>query len=397
MTEGGLPAWWYEVLKKDKKAAFWEKSLGASLGAPTAAEARRNEARAERRRQFAAAIAAHEAYTRLTQIRTAPRALSSVPPVVLTDRAKLRRRHERAAVKGIPLWRREARRRARAHAAVVAEHDADIADEAAQKERDRILAPLLKHEHDAVVDSLAATFEDFPHRVLAVGSTDGGSVVFIAVSEACVPLVEPALTPTGKLTTRRLKQRERNWLFAEAVASAAINAARYALTAAPGGHDATAVAFRSNGAGFEPIAWLSLLREDDGGWQAESLMEVAFVVKGGVMRPDPRTYRLLRVDFVPWPELGEAAAELKVGSGDESLTAGIRIRVPRPGTSEKTPRSSEGRGRKHAEARLRARADTRPARPPSTPEAVPVWRCPCCKYSASGKTLRRCPRCGEDL
>jgi hypothetical protein len=314
-----LPQWWYDALKSDDRG-WGEKSLGELLGVPSNAEIRRNASRADRHARFAGAIAEHEAYKRLARISAGHAVRTKLPPAQLTDRDKLRREFERKATKGIRFWKRAARQAARHESAIQAEEAADKADAKARAERNdaqakltRSLRPLRDHEPDAVIESLRQLFKSFPHEVLAVGATEDGALVVVAVYDHVVPTVEPNYTPTGRLTSHKLKKSERNWLYCGLVATATINAARQALAAAPGAAEATCMTVRSKEGALEPVALLRLERGEDGDWNSDPSPIVALVRNGGQLNLSSSTMALRKLRVAQVGDLRGLVQPLKNG------------------------------------------------------------------------------------
>lgn len=304
---------WRRDLKTDK--SFWDKSLDQWLFPTPATQ--------ERRWNFESVGIERDNFARVTRIHrddvpVAQRPLASPP--TLTNRAGRRRLYERQAIKGIGIWKQKERRHARAAAALRSERDADASDAKArtqtakkQAELDLQWEALLRHERAAVLDALAHTFKNVPYQTLAYASSDDGALVFVAFHDFEVPSHEPDLTPTGKLTTRKLTKTERNQLYVEALAAVTINAARRALAASPGGDHAAAVSFGSAARGWGPVSWLRLLRDEDHGWAEEQWPEIALTRKGGHLTRKGRAAAVAEADFTLWPELGELTTRTTFG------------------------------------------------------------------------------------
>lgn len=340
-------AWWHQALKTTERG-WGEKSLGELLGIPSASEATRNVRSQERRSTFAAAGAQHDVFARVThmyreQVPVAEKPLA--PPPSLANREAMRRSYGREARKGISLWKRTARREARTAAAVRADRDADGADEKAQAKTAAIQAQLdlqwealQRHERGAVLEALATAFSDFPDQTVAYAAIDNGSAVFVLFRDSVVPYSKPDLTPTGRLTVRKINKTDRNWLCSEAVASITINAARRALAATPGGSHASAVALQAGGLGYEAIAWIRISRREDSSWTKAPSAMSAFLSGGGAMGRKGRTRALAKADFSAWSKLEALVKTIKRGQDalreacPEGLhPVGAAIRVPSRG------------------------------------------------------------------
>jgi hypothetical protein len=281
----------------------------------------------DRRKRFAAAGAEHDAFGRFTDLYLVPvksAVKAAAPDAEVTNRRALRRSYGREAVKGVPIWQLGQRRSARSEAAVRALRDADQLDQrardevvAAQARLDQEWQALHENEPGAVLNSLAAAFNRFPFPSLAVAAREDEAIVFVVLDEDIVPMVEPGVTPTGRLTARKIKKSDRNWHLLEAIASVCIHGSRRALAAAPGCSVGTCVVVRDAARGYEPVAALRLSRSSDHGWRRESSPRVPFARAGGRLNASDSTNRAKRADLSSWPAVDAATKAIRHGATPE--------------------------------------------------------------------------------
>jgi hypothetical protein len=293
-------SWWEACLRRE--CSFWNVSLDEYVFGPT-------PAKKERYANFAAAGRSNDAFERFTDTLreeftngVPPLTKPTIRPATPCDRDEVRRSLEREALKGMRIWRRGERKRARAEAGMRLEQTADQIDRsrrdavlAQQAELDRSWESLWKHERLSVLRSLEDAFKRAPYDARVYGASDEAVLVFVSYSDAAVPYCRPDLTPTGKLTTRKLTKTDRNSHYAHAVMLVTYSAARRALAAAPAANEATAVVFQYFPHGA--AAWVCLGRS---GTQRGS----------GVPNTKGRAGEVVQADFADWPELGGIVSAL---------------------------------------------------------------------------------------
>lgn len=172
------------------------------------------------------------------------------PPPPAVNAAAVVKDHERRALRGIGVFQRDARKRARAAAREVArQHIAQLEAERvgrwrqAQHELDTWWAALLRNQPDAVLPALAEAFEDNEAPAAAVG-VDGAEVAIVALVPGidAMPERKPVTTVAGNLSLKKLTKSERASLHTTAVASHILLTLREAFAVAPGLFSARIVA-----------------------------------------------------------------------------------------------------------------------------------------------------------
>lgn len=288
----------------------------------------------ERQQQFAEADAAHQRLRHLIENFRAP--LAAPAPV----RAKLRqagqapsapagpepRPFARALLRDVPPWQFAVRHAAQvlarqqaetAHEHALAQHQARLREhraaqrrqEAEQRIEQRLLDTAFgmleggspRHVRVALTDALERY--KWPAQVVRVEKSFAAVRITVPAVDVVVPDREPSVTPGGKPTTRKLPQGERNDLYAEVVASAALGAARLALVSAPSLQRAGTAAFSDDQSRTNPIAWCSLRREALRAAEASDDALLAFYDADGLMEAAGRTRELRPLDPGSDPQL----------------------------------------------------------------------------------------------
>ncbi len=180
----------------------------------------------------------------------------SLPAPAATDISSLSMQMQKAATKGIGVFKRADRReaRVRAHsAAVELGRQQDVANAEAhalevglaQSEWQR----LISHDPETVMAALEAAFADNASEstCVDVGADAGGryaTVVILVGPGTIVPDRTPAFTPTGRPTAKRRTKSERNALYVDALGSSVLATVREAFAVAPSVDTARIVVLR---------------------------------------------------------------------------------------------------------------------------------------------------------
>lgn len=227
---------------------------------------------------------------------------------------------------GVPRWRFGERRIARqlaeqhadgthqlaleAHQAALAVHDEQIAAhqrDVARLERERetegrllqmVHERLLAGDVAATSRAITAALEDLPVQAELVGWHQGAALVAVAAPTIdTVPERAPDWTASGKPTTRKLSQTQRNELHADAVAAVTIAAARRAQIAAPAVPSVVCAALDNR------RAILAHCRVSRAGDRPSEDAVIALYDLDGQLEETGRTRKLAAVDIDGRPEL----------------------------------------------------------------------------------------------
>lgn len=260
-------------------------SSGLSTGAsprprqPTVAQLQAQARAAERAQQVAAVAAVERSLTTLhhEDFPESTRPLAPVPTA--PDPAQIEMVHRelyRSAIAGVPFWRWEPRRQAKAWAAQQAPVEAQRrhtgALVAAQLEQARLDAQwhaLVDHDPQTVIEAVETAFADNASDSTCVDAgaeADTGVRYVTAVVTYggidLVPDVRPDTTPGGKPTLRKRTKTDRNALYAEAIASTVLATAKEALAVAVTATEVRILVIRrSDAGGIEPVYAGSLRRD----------------------------------------------------------------------------------------------------------------------------------------
>jgi hypothetical protein len=168
------------------------------------------------------------------------RPIAPEPPPVATG--AVHAKHRKQALVGIGLFKRTARRTAKAQAATVAaaeiqhlERQRLDARARHQAELDQWWTALSANDEDVVLDVLTAAFEDneAPAAPVGVDGSDLTAVVLVPTVDI-VPEKKPTTTAAGNLSLKKLTRTERCGLHTVLVASHMLLTVREALAVAPG-------------------------------------------------------------------------------------------------------------------------------------------------------------------
>ncbi|MGQ0668717.1 MAG: hypothetical protein ACT4PO_03420 [Actinomycetota bacterium] len=114
-----------------------------------------------------------------------------------------------------------------------------------QRELDEHWKLLLENDRHTVLESLEAAFADNQAPAAPINCEDGrATVVLLMEGEDLVPERVPSLTPTGRPTTRKLSQTDRNKFYLSWVFSNILVTVKEAFAVAPGLVAVTVVALR---------------------------------------------------------------------------------------------------------------------------------------------------------
>jgi len=232
-------------------------SLGGGTGRTRSIAARQRQlADASKHEQAEALLAAFQAILALHREAFVPAVAPVAEPSAPVDEHAIRDRHRRRERAGIGFFRRSARAEARRRADVAAAEEVASTHQAAadarvarQAQLDAWWQRLVTNDPDAVLEHLAAAFEDNDAPAAAVG-VDGSEVSLAVLVPGLdtVPEGMPARTDAGNLSLRKLTKRDRNGYYLEVVAGYLLVTLREALAIAPGLTDARLVALRVAGA-----------------------------------------------------------------------------------------------------------------------------------------------------
>ena len=200
--------------------------------------------RAERSGRIQEALRAEEVLQEMLLVRTlvpSPAKRPLAPAAVAVDGEAVVKRFERAAVRGLAFYRRGQRRAAKClaqdAAACAIQAEQGLRSELQQRQQEQLddaWGRLLVNDPSAVHAALTCEFAR-ASDALSVVRVGGRSATIVVGSfgVASIPSEAPSVTPTGRPTTRKRSQSERNDLYAELLAGIAIGSARHVLAVAP--------------------------------------------------------------------------------------------------------------------------------------------------------------------
>ena len=246
---------------------------------PTVAQLQAQTRAAERAREVASVAAVDTALTTLHHLSfpDSTRQVVPVPPVpgvALVD--AVRSELYRAAITGVPVWRRAARKGAR----VWAQHQAlaqtqrrhtgqVVIAQLEQLHLDEQWRALNQHDPVVVIEAVDGAFADNASDSTCVDAgTDpltGARYVTAVVTYWGIDLVpehRPDVTPGGRPTLRRRTKTERNAIYASAIASTALATAKEALAVAVTATEARVLVVRAGGLGTFESVYAGTFRRD---------------------------------------------------------------------------------------------------------------------------------------
>jgi hypothetical protein len=177
------------------------------------------------------------------------------PEPAPVDEQAIRKRHEKAALAGISMFKRAERAQARQRGAWAADEEIRVEWEGrvqqrnvAQEQLDSGWRLLLSNDPMTVVGTLEAAFEDNEARAAAL-DVNGSEVVLVVLSPSPDALPErmPATTSAGNLTLKKITKSDRAYLYKAMVSGHVLATVREAFAVAPGIDAARIVAFRAGG------------------------------------------------------------------------------------------------------------------------------------------------------
>lgn len=183
---------------------------------------------------FAAALSLH-----LVKVEAAA-PTEPAPPPPLNERW-VRRQLRANAVKGTSLFKRKERKAARATAEAVATYEIvgeqrrrEALCDRQQQHLQEAFAALLKNDTSVTLAAAQAALAKLPLQCEAIACDPLQIDVLVTYPTlAVVPERDVKMTPTGRPSTRNRSQTERNDLYAEALASAALAATKVVMAALP--------------------------------------------------------------------------------------------------------------------------------------------------------------------
>lgn len=177
------------------------------------------------------------------------------PTPTPVDSQAARARQVEAALKGIGIFKRAARRAATADAEMRAE--AFVADEIARRQAayvqeqarlDEAWTAILSNEPDAVMTQLASAFEDnaAPAAPLSV-LDDEASITVLIPDESSIPDQMPGYTAAGNLSIRKMTKKDHDELYALLVCGYILATVKEAFAVSPSLASVRIVGVRSTG------------------------------------------------------------------------------------------------------------------------------------------------------
>lgn len=175
------------------------------------------------------------------------------PPQV--DTAAVLKDHEKVALQGLSVFKRDARKQARAAATASAQRETAQLEAQRreqwtqhQQQLDQWWKALVGNDPEVVLSTLTAAFEDNEAPAAAVG-IDGADVALVTLVPTIdtLPDRKPATTPAGNLTLKRLTKKERGTLHNAVVASHVLLTARETFAVAPSLSFARIIALQHTG------------------------------------------------------------------------------------------------------------------------------------------------------
>ena len=313
---------------------------GASRG-PTKAQL----AQMEKDEQFAVLRSQLEQIVNMHRV-TFPTATKPVlPPPEPADELSLIRDRERELLAGIGVLKRAQRKEAKARARELGLKDAGRVNQERSEhhqeqaaELDETWNSLVSNEPSVVIEAVDAAFEDNSAPAAPVDvEGDTLSLVMLAPSEVWIPERKPALTPSGKATTKKMTKAETADAYLTLLSGHLLLTIKEALATAPGIRRVKAVVVRRGERDVYGTTPLEVLLA--GTYARDDLVKVRWhdalspeiivqVAEQGVMNLKGRPPRLHPVVLADQPELGAFVKVLadKLGLGGVPSEAGAAPR-----------------------------------------------------------------------
>lgn len=317
------PVGFYTSLAGSQQAG----STGRRGGAASSQRALAQAAKAQAAQELQAAMTRIlTLYQQEFPITTRPVAADGSPVPV----AAVRARHHEKKLKGIGLFKRSARRAAKAEADAAA--DAEILRLEQQRHRDRTQrqaeldrwwSALNANDEDVVLGVVAAAFDDNEAAAAPVGveGSELTAVVLVPGIES-VPEKKPATTAAGNLSLKKSTKTERSSLHTVLISSHVLLTVREALAVAPGITAIRAIAFRhsrTDAFGKPSVDVLMAARFDrarlsavrwDGAEAHEIVQDAATEL---VINLKCTTHELLPIDLSGEPAIAELISHAEIG------------------------------------------------------------------------------------
>lgn len=199
-----------------------------------------------------------EAIDAITKIHHEPFVLAEKPlspPPPRVDAAAIRAQYAAAAVKGIGLFDRAARKTAKARAAVDAETRIQSETEQLrqqyadyQLELDKWWARLLANDPEVTLYQLATAFEDNDAAAAPLGVDDGEATIVVLLPGAdAVPERLPSTTAAGNLSLKKTTKKEHDAFYGVLAAGYTLVTVKEAFAVAPALQSVRIVAVRGTG------------------------------------------------------------------------------------------------------------------------------------------------------
>lgn len=231
---------------------FYQWHGGRRGRRPALSQYEREQRAAQRAQELQALAARVEHLLSLHRQEFPPARPPVAPPARPVDEKEIERRWLRRERAGIPWFRRRERRAARERARAAAAREIaqerrrrEEEREALQRELDEHWRLLCANDPPTVLETLEAAFADNEAPAAPIDCENGrATVVLLVEGEELVPERVPTLTPTGRPTTRKLSQTDRNRFYRSWIFSNVLVTAKEAFAVAPGLAAVTVVALR---------------------------------------------------------------------------------------------------------------------------------------------------------
>jgi len=252
-----------------------------------------------------------------------------VPPPSPVDEGGIRRRLRAQAEAGIGWWRFGLRRAARrsadgqvAAAVAGAQADAERQHQQAQAAADEVWRRLVGNDPPTVLAALEEAFEDNASPAAAI-DCEGSSVSVVVVFDGpdLVPDRKFALTPGGRPTLHQRTKTERNQLYVQALASAAVATVKEAFAVAPAVQEVRLLVVRKEPQAATAADFLAAVyagrftRQRLAGldWSTIDPLAVLLTAPDALFRRRGVAGEVVPIDLSGEPELADVLAQLRAG------------------------------------------------------------------------------------
>lgn len=252
-----------------------------------------------------------------------------VPPPSPVDEDGIRRRLRAQAEAGIGWWRFGLRRAARRSAdgqvpvAVAgAQADAERQHQQAQAAADEIWRRLVANDPPTVLAALEQAFEDNASPAAAI-DCEGSSVSVVMLFDGpdLVPDRKFAVTPGGRPTLHQRTKTERNQLYVQALASAAVATVKEAFAVAPAVQEVRLLVVRKEPQATTAADFLAAVyagrftRQRFAGlnWSTVDPLAVLLTAPEALFRRRGVAGEVVPIDLSGEPELADVLAQVRAG------------------------------------------------------------------------------------